>query len=292
MTRLNINPLHLLSLPAILLAAALTVPVSAQDASATQPVQPVPTSVGDQPPAPQASKYTQTSKEGFWGRVNPFVRKKWLKKQLDPINDRLGELDQVNGQNAKDIRDVDERAQAGIRKAQGTADSANQTATQANSQAQQANTAAMNANNHIDKLNHTINSLDNYSQKVDLVIAFRGSQPVLSAEARKQLDDLATTLNGQTGYILELESHSPGAGNVGIANSQRLADAVKRYLVVDHKIPVYRMHSVALGNAKAQEGDAAGKPVRTGSVLIRLMENSLAEQSASTSQPTTPVAEN
>ena len=80
-----------------------------------------------------------TPKEGFWGRVNPFARKKWVKKQTDPINDRLTELDGINARNANDIKDVDSRAQAGIHQAQSTADAANQVATAAGTQAQNAN---------------------------------------------------------------------------------------------------------------------------------------------------------
>ena len=47
-----------------------------------------------------------------------------------------------------------------------------------------------------------------------------------------------------------MEAHAPAAGSAGIQNSERLAEAVKRYLVTEHQIPVYRMHSVALGNAR------------------------------------------
>ena len=54
------------------------------------------------------------AKEGFWGRMNPWARKKWVKKQTDPINDRLTELDEVNARNSRDIKDVDARAQSGI----------------------------------------------------------------------------------------------------------------------------------------------------------------------------------
>ena len=28
------------------------------------------------------------SKEGFWGHLNPFARKKWVKRQLDPVKGR------------------------------------------------------------------------------------------------------------------------------------------------------------------------------------------------------------
>jgi hypothetical protein len=49
--------------------------------------------------------------------MNPMARKKWVKRQTDPINDRLTELDEVNAKNTKDIQDVDARAQAGIKQA-------------------------------------------------------------------------------------------------------------------------------------------------------------------------------
>ena len=271
----------------ILLASALVISAHAQQAQPSQENQAAPMATSQQPPTPSATTAMQPGKEGFWGRVNPFARKKWVKKQLDPLNDRLGELDEVTSKNARDIRDVDSRAQAGIHHAQSTADVANQTATIAGSKAQQANSTAQNANNHVDTLNNTVNSLDVYDQKAEVVLDFRSGQPVLSKDARSQLDDLATKLNGQPGYILELEAHSPGAGSVGIQNSKKLADAVERYLVVQHEIPVYRLHAVALGNAPGpsvasenpiQDKPAHPKPIRISSVHIRLMENSLAAQ--------------
>ncbi len=63
------------------------------------------------------------------GPSEPFARKKWVKKQTDPINDRPHRARPVEFKDAADIKDVDSRAQAGIHQAQSTADSANQTAT-------------------------------------------------------------------------------------------------------------------------------------------------------------------
>jgi outer membrane protein OmpA-like peptidoglycan-associated protein len=220
-----------------------------------------------------------TPKEGFWGHMNPFARKVWVHKQVDPIKDRVSELDEVNAKNARDITDVDGRAQSGIHQAQSTADAANQAATAAGQQAQQAGDTAKGASDHVDKLNGTVSGLDQYRQINEMDVAFRGGQPILSKDARGQLDELAANLTGHQGYILEIEAHSPAAGSVGIQNSERLAEAVKRYLVTEHQIPVYRMHAVALGNVHSQ-ADTDDKPVRTSSVHIRLMENSLAAQGA------------
>jgi hypothetical protein len=214
--------------------------------------------------------------------MNPFARKKWVHRQIDPLKDRLNELDELNAKNARDIQDVDSRAQAGIQKAQAAADAANQAAQAAGQQAQQASNTAQGASGHVDQLNGTVNGLDQYKQVNTVYIPFKGGQPMLSKDAKSDLDQLAASVTGHKGYILEIEAHAPGAGSLGIQNSERLAESVKRYLVTEHQIPVYRMHAVALGNAvdQANATDDNGKParIRTSSVNIRLMENSLAAQ--------------
>jgi outer membrane protein OmpA-like peptidoglycan-associated protein len=281
------------------LASAIAIPAMAQqtqqpDNSQTPPAaaQQTPTST---PPA--AANSTTDAREGFWGRVNPMARKKWVKKRLDPINDRLTELDQVNAKNASDIKDVDSRAQAGIKKAQDSADAANQVATAAGDQAKKANDTAMTASGHVDSLNTTVNGLDTYKPISDVEVPFRGGSPMLSKDAKAKLDDMAKSLEGHQGYIIEIEARSPGAGATGITSSQHEAEAVQRYLVTEHEIPVYRMHSVALGNAPITEpttdvasnnapaDQTAPKPAAAhhrervpSTVHIKLMENSLAAQ--------------
>jgi outer membrane protein OmpA-like peptidoglycan-associated protein len=272
------------------LASVIAVPVFAQQGqvntgiSATQN-----TSAASQDQSAPATTLPPLApqKEGFWGHMNPFARKKWVKKQIDPINDRLTELDEVNAKNARDIKDVDARAQAGIQKAQASADAANQMAMSANSQAQNASNTANQASQHVDTINGTVNGLDQYHQITEAEITFRPGSSTLSSDSKAKLDELAASLTGRQGYIVEMEAHSPGAGSVGIQNSERLAEAVKRYLVTEHQIPVYRMHAVALGNEMAMNSDNPDqKPerVRTNSVHLRLMENSLAARASASPQ--------
>ena len=277
-------------LAVIVLASAIAIPVWAQDQVSTGTSSGVSTQSTNsssatqaQPsPMPMTEQPLSTPKEGFWGRIYPFARKKWVKRQTDPINDRLSELDNVNAKNAQYIKDVDARAQAGIQKAQTAADAANQLAMAANTQAENANSAAQSASTHVNQINSTVNGLDQYSQATDIVVKFHGSSPALSSDSKAQLDQLASSLTGREGYILEMEAHSPQAGSAGIESSERLSEAVKRYLVSEHQIPVYRMHSVALGNevevASTGTGDQDQKPerIRVSSVHLRLMVNSLA----------------
>src|SRR5580658_7255964 len=147
-------------LAVLLLASAIAIPAVAQDAPPTGTPQSTPPATAQSTATPAIAP----GREGFWGRVNPWARKKWVKRQTDPINDRLTELDGLNAKNAKDIQDVDGRAQAGIRQAQAAADAANQTATAASAQAQQAGATAQGAAGHVDQLNGTVNGLDQYHQ--------------------------------------------------------------------------------------------------------------------------------
>ncbi len=287
-------------LAVLTLASAIAIPVCvAQDQVNTGTSTGVtsqstpPSATQQQQPSPEAQQPLTQSKEGFWGRIYPFARKKWVKRQIDPINDRLTELDEVNAKNAQDIKDVDARAQAGIRRAQSSADAANQMAMSANSQAQNASNTAQQASSHVDQLNDTVKGLDQYHQITDLDVNFRGGSPALSSDAKTKLDELASSLTGRDGYILEMDAHSPMAGSAGIQSSERLAESVERYLVTEHQIPVFRMHFVALGN---QQAPAAGsddqKPerVRTSSVHLVLMENSLAARAAASPQSATAAA--
>ena len=272
------------------LASAFAFPLWAQDTvstGTTNSSQNTPAASQNQPSPAIDQPLPPPAKEGFWGRINPFARKKWVKRQIDPINDRLTELDEVNAKNARDIKDVDARAQAGIQKAQASADAANQAAMAAGQQAQNASNTAQQASQHVDTINSTVNGLDQYHQITEAEITFRPGSTTLTSDSKEKLDQLAASLTGREGYIVEMDAHAPGAGSVGIQSSERLNEAVKRYLVTEHQIPVYRMHAVALGNEMAMNQDNPDqKPerVRKSSVHLVLMENSLAARASASPQ--------
>jgi hypothetical protein len=112
------------------------------------------------------------SKEGFWGHMNPFARKKWVQREVDPIKDRTNELDQLQAKNANDIKDVDSRAQAGISKAMMAANTADQHAADAANRANTAQQTATTATNRTDALNGTVSNLDQYSQVTSVDVPF------------------------------------------------------------------------------------------------------------------------
>jgi outer membrane protein OmpA-like peptidoglycan-associated protein len=225
------------------------------------------------------------SKEGFWGHVNPFARKKWVKRQVDPIKDRDNELDQLQAKNANDIRDVDTRSQAGIHRAMDAASTADQHAQDASNRANTAQNLAGTASSRTDALNTTVGNLDQYSKVTATSIPFAKGRTALGPKGKADLDDMATKLAGEKGYIVEVQGYSRS----GVQASETMADAVVRYLVTEHQVPVYRIYRTGLGKNTAKSED--GEKALVNGVEVTLLHNSLASMnanSASNAAPSTP----
>jgi outer membrane protein OmpA-like peptidoglycan-associated protein len=249
----------------------------------------------DQTAAPAASSTNATGKqplqpqthEGFWGKVNPFARKKYVQRQVQPIQDRVNELDELTASNGKMIKDVDARAQAGIQMASAKANEADQHAIDAGNKAQMAQQTATTANTRLTTVEQVVGNIDQYKASTQTEIRFRAGQSALSENAKSALDELATPLKDQRGYIVEVQGFSSGKGQAAIATSQKMADSVVRYLVLNHDIPVYRIYVVGMGNAPAPTADTDPKTKRTsgGRVEISLLKNDLEQLASSSTVP-------
>jgi len=281
------------ALVALVLAALLALPALAQTSSSSQDQSTTasqPAQNSAQTNAPTTDSATgkplqPPAREGFWGRVNPFARKKYVQRQTGPIRDRLNELDELTAANSKSIKDVDSRAQQGIQLASAKATEADQHAVDAGNKAQAAQQTATQANSRLGTVEQVVGNIDQYKATNQTEIRFRPGQSVLSKNAKTALDDLATPLKSQRGYIIEVQGFSSGHGQTAIANSQKMADSVVRYLVLNHEIPVYRIYVVGMGNAPVQAANAEeGKTVKRtsgGRVEVSLLKNDLEQLSAS-----------
>jgi outer membrane protein OmpA-like peptidoglycan-associated protein len=266
-----------------LLAAGLALPALAQDATPATP----PATSTDQTTSTAGASGKQPlqydTHQGFWGKVNPFARKKYVQRQVQPVQDRVNELDELTASNTKQIKDVDSRAQQGIQMASAKADQADQHAIDAGNKAQTAQQTAEQASTRLTSVEQVVGNIDQYKPTTQTEIRFRPGQSVLSKKAKDALDEMATPLKDQRGYIVEVQGFSSGHGQSAIATSQKMADSVVRYLVLNHEIPVYRMYVVGMGNAPAAEGEA--KHTTGGRVEISLLKNDL-EQLSNSSTPT------
>jgi outer membrane protein OmpA-like peptidoglycan-associated protein len=276
---------------ALPLAAVLAFPAVAQTTSSTDQSAPAATqqtqssstdaATGKAPLAPP-------SREGFWGRINPFARKNYVKRQTEPIRDRVNELDELTAGNGKAIKDTDARAQAGIKLASDKADAADQHAVDAGNKATMAQQTAQQVTTRVQTVETVVGNIDQYKASNQTEIRFRPGQTVLSKNAKDALDTMASSVKGQRGYIIEVQGFSSGQGQTAITSSQKMAESVVRYLVLNHEIPVYRIYLVGMGNAPVPTDDAAKtKRISGGRVEISLLKNDLEQLSANSGAPVT-----
>lgn len=271
------------SLMALPLAATMMLPAVAQQ-NAT------PTQDQNQPTQSQAAPDDQEqvrqplqpeAREGFWGKLNPFARKKYVQRQMQPIRGRVNELDELTAANSKNIKDVDSRAQEGIRIADQKASLADQHAVEAGNRAQMAHQTAQQATQRLQTVEQAVTNYDQYQSANETELRFRSGQTLLSKNAKQALDEIADSLQGQNGYIVEVQGFAPGNSTASIQASQKMANSVVRYLVVNHNIPVYKIYTLGMGNAKVQpsaQQETGAKPYRGPRVMVSVLKNTSIEQ--------------
>jgi len=259
----------------MLLSVAIGLPARAQQTGSS--------SNGQAPASQSASErepLTSPKPKDFWDGddpnvmnlvTHPFANKKYVQRQVGPIRDRINELDQITAENAGRIKDVDSRAQQGIKLASDKASLADQHSTDASNKAQLAQTAATQASTRVSAAEQMVGNLDQYKGSAQTEIRIRPGQTVLSKNAKEALDSMAGALKDQRSYIIEVRGFAPGQGQAAIASSQKMADSVVRYLVLNHQIPVYRIYELSMGNA-AVSGE---KHVSSARVEVSVLNNDL-----------------
>jgi len=212
--------------------------------------------------------------------------KNYVRNETAPLVDHTNQLDQKTAENNRNLRDVDDRAMAGIKQAQGAADTATRNAQDANKAASDAQMAADNVVHRADTLESVVKGLDNYHPTANVAVTFGFDKSVLSAEDRTQLDGFAGQLASAKSFILEVTggTDSTGPAQYNYELSQRRADAAVQYLASKYGVPAHRFYLIGIGKDKEVAPNTTAEGRRQNRrVEIRLLENTteMPEQSAS-----------
>ena len=208
--------------------------------------------------------------------VTGCATKTYVRSQTAPLIDETNQLNDKTAANNRAIHDVDERAQAGIGKAQGAADAADQSAQTAKKAAGDAETAANDAVHRADSLASVVAGLDNYKAVSNVSVTFGFDKAVLTDDDKSQLDTFAAQLGTAKSYIPEVTggTDSTGPADYNYQLSQRRADAVVQYLASKYQIAAHRFYLIGIGKDKevadnsTREGRAKNRRVE-----VRLLSN-------------------
>src|SRR5258707_11119665 len=196
-----------------------------------------------------------------------------LETRASAAEGRLSEVEQnaqkLSGQ-LDELAAVSNAARGGAKAAQESADAA---------------IAGVNATND------RISALDDYVPQDSMAVNFRTGSAVLNAEGKAKLDAIATKALNAKGYVLEVTGFADSTGGTerNRALSQRRADAVIRYLVEQHQIPLRRIvtpygfgESNPIADNKTRSGRAENRRVE-----VKVLVNKGLTQPAPTMAPGT-----
>lgn len=220
--------------------------------------------------------------------VTGCATKNYVRQQTQPLVDHTDQLGQKTAENNRTIHDVDQRAQAGISKAQSTADTANQNAQKASQDANAADMAANDVAHRADSLDSVVKGLDNYKQVATVSVTFGFDKAALTDDDKQQLDQFAGQLGSAKSYILEVtggtDSTGPAQYNYDLSN--RRADAVVQYLAAKYNIAPHRFYLIGIGKDQyvADNKTAEGRK-QNRRVQVQLLSNISAAPAAQSAPP-------
>jgi OmpA-OmpF porin, OOP family len=225
---------------------------------------------------------------GVFG-VSGCATKNYVRTQTQPLIDHTGKLDQQTAENNRQIHDVNDRAQAGISKAQSTADTADQNAQNATQAANAADASANDVAHRADTLDSVVKGLDNYKQMADVSVTFGFDKAVLTADDKAQLDSFASQVGSAKNYILEVTggTDSTGPAQYNYDLSQRRADTVVQYLASKYNIAPHRFYLIGIGKDQyVASNDTPQGRKENRRVKVQLLSN-MGNAAEAQSQPAT-----
>lgn len=204
--------------------------------------------------------------------------RRYVRNRTDPINQQVGALDKRSTENAQKIGELDEKTSREIARvgekanaADARAGDASRLATDALTKGGQAMEKADGARSLADgarslaesglaragQLERYIENYDNFQVALSKTVYFGFAKSALTDEATKDLDELAQSLSKMKKYVVEVQGFTDSTGNAdyNYALSEKRAASVVRYITEKHSVPVYRVHTIGLGNAMPAQAD-------------------------------------
>jgi outer membrane protein OmpA-like peptidoglycan-associated protein len=218
------------------------------------------------------------------GASTGCATKKFVRQTVAPIEAKVGELEKKTTEQGADIEELEKsvsRAAERAETANAAAAAANQEAVRAGERASAAGKAAEEARSLAQKglhraddveqaLGARIENMDNYVPVSTETVLFGFNRSDLTDEAKAQLDTFARSVTERKHYRIEVQGFADRSGpqDYNLELSRKRAAAVVRYLTLQHKIPLHRIHVMGYGS----EAPVADNTTREGRKRNRRVE--------------------
>lgn len=222
--------------------------------------------------------------------------KKHVREQIAPVQQQLGDVQKTTQEHTSSIGDLDRnvaRVNEAAMEADKKAGAAAQSAERAQQSANQAQTAANSATSLAQQsmaragdLERRINSLDNYQLVTTEKVYFNLNRSELTKAEKEKLDQAVQQIQNMKNYVIEIAGYTDRTGNraANLELSRKRANAVVRYLTVQHNVPLRKIHDIGAG-AEFPDADnstrAARKENRRVDIRIYAVQSPEGQQTSS-----------
>jgi outer membrane protein OmpA-like peptidoglycan-associated protein len=184
-----------------------------------------------------------------------------IQAKVDQVGDQTTQNSQQIQSTKTDLKQLDEKSSSGIDAAKELASTADHHAADADRHAGDADKRAADAltkagqadskaDANMQALRTAVANIDDYKVETGATVSFGFDQYKLTADGKADLDKLAAAAKADNRFFIVVEGYTDKTGNkeYNEALSQRRADGVVQYLVATGGIPIYRIHTIGLGD--------------------------------------------
>lgn len=189
--------------------------------------------------------------------------KKHVRQTVAPVEARVTQAEQRNaeqqaaiGELENSVSRADEKAMDAERKAVAAGEAATRAANSANQAGEAAKVADTRANeahglaeSTRSRLGQMAANIDNYQMVTSENVLFGFNRFTLTDDAKQTLDEAVAQLQNTKNYVLEIQGFTDSSGprDVNLDLSRKRADAVVRYLTIQHNIPLRKINVLGVG---------------------------------------------
>jgi outer membrane protein OmpA-like peptidoglycan-associated protein len=174
---------------------------------------------------------------------------------LKEMNDRVGNLDARSNEHGRRLDSLNgdlQKTNTDLQKTTGDLLKTSERTSQAQATAQNAQAMADQTNGRVVTLEENFQNRNQYTVAAEKYVTFRFDSADLDRAYTSSLDEVAQITNANPDALIVLEGRTDSMGDdtYNIQLGERRAEAVKRYLVVEKSVSMYRIHQTSFGAAR------------------------------------------
>lgn len=179
--------------------------------------------------------------------------KNWVRKSTDPIQAKADEANAENARQGQAIGELNTELDETGRELGATKERVGTAETEITKLSARTDANARD----LSELRDRVANLDDYQVAGESVIYFGYNKDELTDEGKAELDKLVTDADAWKKYFVSIEGYTDqiGPADYNLKLSQRRAENVVRYLVLEHNIPAHRIYTIGLGKNRLVNED-------------------------------------